>query len=253
MPASKAPVVDHLRAAFSAEPNVAFEHKEGARIAVNKERFLCVRDAFADGSFHLEFWKTTAPVFARLQQRRIIEVPARERRYAVVWKSFRADAEGAKWLCEEAIRHELAGGSSRIPVEPTADPAHLQEQVAALLRAGDVPRPPPRSGPAPFVDAARKEFVRDPGVVAWVLRQAGGRCERCGLPAPFLRGDGTPYLEVHHVLRLADDGPDAVENAVALCPNCHRHLHHSVDAAQQVENLYGKVPRLVRHPARSGE
>ncbi|WP_342542729.1 HNH endonuclease signature motif containing protein [Paenisporosarcina sp. FSL H8-0542] len=34
-----------------------------------------------------------------------------------------------------------------------------------------------------------------------------------------------PYLEVHHIKRLADNGEDSVENAIAVCPNCHRELH----------------------------
>ena len=46
-------------------------------------------------------------------------------------------------------------------------------------------------------------------------------------PAPFLkRSDGTPYLEVHHDVRLADGGADTVRNARALCPNCHGDAHH---------------------------
>lgn len=69
-------------------------------------------------------------------------------------------------------------------------------------------------------------FVRNPDVVAEVLLRANGRCESCAKMAPFLRRkDGTPYLEIHHVQRLADGGEDTVENAVALCPNCHRKQH----------------------------
>lgn len=40
---------------------------------------------------------------------------------------------------------------------------------------------------------------------------------------------GEPYLEVHHVLRLADDGPDDIFHVAAVCPNCHREAHHGVD------------------------
>lgn len=70
-------------------------------------------------------------------------------------------------------------------------------------------------------------FLRNPNVVAEVLIRAGGHCERCESPAPFKRKkDGTPYLEVHHKQRLADGGNDTVENAIALCPNCHRELHY---------------------------
>lgn len=71
------------------------------------------------------------------------------------------------------------------------------------------------------------EFVRNPDVVAEVLARARGRCGRCHNPAPFERAsDGSPYLEVHHVLPLARGGDDSVENAIALCPNCHRHMHY---------------------------
>jgi 5-methylcytosine-specific restriction protein A len=69
-------------------------------------------------------------------------------------------------------------------------------------------------------------YVRNPYVVAEVLERASGVCERCSLPAPFRKKkDGSPYLEVHHVIRLADGGEDTVRNAIAVCPNCHRKLH----------------------------
>jgi 5-methylcytosine-specific restriction protein A len=69
-------------------------------------------------------------------------------------------------------------------------------------------------------------FIRNPDVVAEVLLRANGQCERCKRKAPFLRRkDKTPYLEVHHTIQLAAGGEDAVENAAALCPNCHRELH----------------------------
>jgi len=69
-------------------------------------------------------------------------------------------------------------------------------------------------------------FHRSPSVVAEVLLRAGGVCEGCRKPAPFARADGRPYLEVHHRVRLADDGLDTVANAIALCPNCHRESHY---------------------------
>lgn len=71
-------------------------------------------------------------------------------------------------------------------------------------------------------------FIRNPDVVAEVLHRANGKCEAedCGKTAPFIRRtNGTPYLEVHHRKKLSDGGDDTVENAVALCPNCHRKEH----------------------------
>ncbi|MBK4737355.1 HNH endonuclease [Noviherbaspirillum sp. DKR-6] len=71
-------------------------------------------------------------------------------------------------------------------------------------------------------------FARNPDVVAEVLLRAKGICEGCKKEAPFRRrSDNTPYLEVHHKVRLADGGDDTVENALALCPNCHRKSHYA--------------------------
>lgn len=70
-------------------------------------------------------------------------------------------------------------------------------------------------------------YRRNPDVVAEVLFLAGGICQLCKKPAPFKRsGSGAPYLEVHHLQRLADRGDDTVKNAIALCPNCHRKEHY---------------------------
>jgi HNH endonuclease len=70
-------------------------------------------------------------------------------------------------------------------------------------------------------------FIRNQVVVAAVLHRANGKCEKCKCDAPFLRNtDNTPYLEVHHIVTLAEGGDDTIENAIALCPNCHRKAHH---------------------------
>lgn len=69
-------------------------------------------------------------------------------------------------------------------------------------------------------------FKRNPDVIAEVLENANGYCGYCKNYAPFIRrSDNTPYLEVHHIVHLAKGGEDSVENAVALCPNCHRKAH----------------------------
>lgn len=82
---------------------------------------------------------------------------------------------------------------------------------------------------APERERSVRDFLRNPDVVAERLRLAEGRCEVCKV-APFLTRRGNPYLEVHHVLSLADGGPDTVDNVRALCPSCHREQHHGRDA-----------------------
>lgn len=86
----------------------------------------------------------------------------------------------------------------------------------------------PTAGSKPaMIYIETKAFIRNQFVIAEVLLRAQGICESCMMPAPFLRqSDGTPYLEVHHKVKLADGGDDTVENAMAVCPNCHRQAHY---------------------------
>lgn len=78
-----------------------------------------------------------------------------------------------------------------------------------------------------YTEKLIRVFSRNPDVVAETLSRAKGTCEACNQPAPFQRAhSGTPYLEVHHKIRLADGGDDTVENTIAVCPNCHRKAHY---------------------------
>ena len=74
-------------------------------------------------------------------------------------------------------------------------------------------------------DSTTRVFQRSPFIKDYTLRRANGICELCSQKAPFNKPNGEPYLEVHHIIHLADGGEDTIENAVALCPNCHRMMH----------------------------
>lgn len=113
--------------------------------------------------------------------------------------------------------------------------------------------PPQRDIPIPLGVEKPKEIIsqttqreRDPMVRDWVLQSANGFCECCKQKSPFEVGDGVPYLEVHHVRHLANDGSDRISNTVALCPNCHRELHHGKLKEELIENLYASIQRLIR-------
>jgi 5-methylcytosine-specific restriction protein A len=73
--------------------------------------------------------------------------------------------------------------------------------------------------------ATTTTYQRDANVVNYTLKRANGVCELCEQDAPFKKKNGEPYLEVHHVIQLAHGGEDTIDNAVALCPNCHRKMH----------------------------
>ncbi|WP_209435180.1 HNH endonuclease [Maribacter forsetii] len=87
-------------------------------------------------------------------------------------------------------------------------------------------------------------YERDYMVKAWVLKNAAGKCEYCNNAAPFETSGGLPYLEVHHVISLAESGPDIVENTVALCPNCHREAHYGTNKKKLKAALYNSIKRL---------
>lgn len=127
---------------------------------------------------------------------------------------------------------------------PTADANMLSERVSDL-RQRQLGALPKGSSFPETTTVTTTAYVRDPAVKAWVLQAAGGRCEGCGSPAPFIGMDGLPYLEVHHVMPLSSHGSDKTTNAVALCPNCHRRCHHSKDRDEFKLTLYERVSRLI--------
>jgi 5-methylcytosine-specific restriction enzyme A len=120
------------------------------------------------------------------------------------------------WMGSLPTRDEL---EAQLAVEiKEAQKLSPEERLAKLAIAPKIPEK---------VQVVTVAFRRNPHVVAAVLERAGGICELCGATAPFRRkSDGTPYLEVHHKDPLAEDGEDTVDNAMAVCPNCHRCLHY---------------------------
>jgi 5-methylcytosine-specific restriction enzyme A len=77
----------------------------------------------------------------------------------------------------------------------------------------------------PAKNISTTTYVRSEAIRRYALARANGVCELCDNPAPFMTSKGKPYLEVHHVSRIADGGPDHPDKVAALCPNCHRKAH----------------------------
>ncbi|HVZ65085.1 MAG TPA: HNH endonuclease [Lacunisphaera sp.] len=95
-------------------------------------------------------------------------------------------------------------------------------------------------------DRAKKigtHFKRDPKIRAYVVRRARGRCEHCG-KVGFLTQDGVRFIETHHVIGLAKQGPDTPRNVIALCADHHREAHFGVDAAKLEELFLAKLHDL---------
>jgi 5-methylcytosine-specific restriction endonuclease McrA len=51
-----------------------------------------------------------------------------------------------------------------------------------------------------------------------VLERDGWRCQNCG---------AADNLQVHHIERRSQLGPDTGDNLITLCADCHRALHPS--------------------------
>ncbi|WP_414868105.1 HNH endonuclease [Pseudomonas sp. IT-194MI4] len=135
---------------------------------------------------------------------------------------------GKKLIALQALFQEF-----QLRLAHTAQISHSENDLENRVRASSLDDPALRRQRLALATKKPKrsvrivhDYYRNADVIAEVLDRAQGVCEGCGEPAPFSRrSNGTAYLEVHHLIRLADNGDDTVENAIALCPNCHRHKH----------------------------
>ena len=126
---------------------------------------------------------------------------------------------------------------------PTADIDELYSRAQRLRLRSEHLEEPRGSQEPRKVERASTTYYRDPAVVAWVLQTADGFCEACGQQG-YQTDTGLHYLEVHHVIPLAERGPDTIANAVAVCETCHGKLHRWRARVQLKATLYERVPRL---------
>ncbi len=85
-------------------------------------------------------------------------------------------------------------------------------------------------------------YARDDSVRSWVIDKAKGVCEYCGKRG-FMKPDGTYYVEAHHIISLSKQGPDKVENVIALCANHHREAHYGADRVELERKMIARVRR----------
>lgn len=93
-------------------------------------------------------------------------------------------------------------------------------------------------------EAKRRTYARSEDLRVYVRRRANGACEGCGQSAPFLTSLGHPYLEPHHTRRLSDGGPDDYHHVIALCPTCHRRVHHGADGDDYNAELRNRLTSI---------
>lgn len=90
-------------------------------------------------------------------------------------------------------------------------------------------------------ETSRTIYPQSEVVRQYALHVADGVCQGCNEQAPFYTKNGAPYLEVHHLYRRSDGGPDHPDNVIAICPNCHRRAHHGQDGKKFNDSLIETV------------
>ncbi|MBB4349274.1 HNH endonuclease [Aliirhizobium cellulosilyticum] len=177
---------------------------------------------------------------------------------------FWANAQGFHW---SRRRHWLSNGfeafwnskeqkvrfvRNNLPTDDaTLFKARVEFERKRLKAQGKGLDEPPSGRARPtIVKSVIFRYQRSPAIVAWVLEKATGHCEACSKEGPFISEKDERYLEVHHLRPLAEGGPDTIDNAVALCPDCHRELHFGIEREMKRDGLLKKVDRLIDHPFR---
>jgi 5-methylcytosine-specific restriction protein A len=134
------------------------------------------------------------------------------------------DTEG---LNRQLIRFKL------IPVSAMEDPAANENDQIPANEVTDIATLKTKAYAAVLPDrgnsssaAKRTVFRRSQAIKTYVFARAAGKCECCKQPAPFNKINGEPYLEPHHIRKLSDEGIDSPAWVGAICPSCHREIHH---------------------------
>jgi 5-methylcytosine-specific restriction protein A len=122
-----------------------------------------------------------------------------------------------------AIRFRLApAGGIEVEIEKGSPASLSMEELYEKGKQGS-------ESNATASSSGGRSYKRSAVVREFALRAANGVCQGCGEDAPFIDNSGEPFLEVHHLHRRSDGGPDDPENVIAVCPNCHRRVHHGRD------------------------
>lgn len=150
---------------------------------------------------------------------------------------------GANVLKTLLVEIEAQGFLSLESFRATAEPIELEKRTLAI-QSLPLSSPPIGILTPNITQAITTVYDRSPSVRAWVLKRSKAICELCNQAAPFVKDNGLPFLEVHHVITLANGGSDSVDNCVALCPNCHRALHYASTKNILVATLYRQVSEL---------
>lgn len=91
------------------------------------------------------------------------------------------------------------------------------------------------------VETTTNRYQRSDAIRRYAIERSNGFCELCGESAPFTKENGEPFLEVHHINELGEGGADHPSLVGAICPNCHREIHHGKEGDSLNEKLQDRL------------
>ena len=156
------------------------------------------------------------------------------RRYTGVRQKF---VRGQHW---PQVPDKFERFTLRFSGQPTANKSNRSQPMHCL---DDLEVPPAGSAKPDRAKRSTSIFLRDEKVRRYVVGRAKGQCEFCGA-----RGFNLPsrkrYVETHHIISLANSGPDTPANVIALCPNHHREAHYGADATHLEVKLQKRLSEI---------
>jgi len=104
----------------------------------------------------------------------------------------------------------------------------------------------PEKKPSPLPSVVGVKYKRDIKKSKKALKNSNFCCEYDISHKSFISGlTGKMYVEAHHLIPMSEQGRyenslDIVANIVALCPNCHRLVHHGtfIEKSKLIEFIY---------------
>lgn len=144
------------------------------------------------------------------------------------------------------------GEPERGQFKPERD--RTEDQTTELLFDGDVVSEGER-----YREVVRRIRSRNTKA-AKKLKELYGKCQLTGDKFVFVKLDGKPYLEVHHLIPLGEGGADEPHNVVVVSAHMHRMLHYAnvseIDLSKITDNkldveINGEAYTISWHPAHS--
>lgn len=141
---------------------------------------------------------------------------------------------------EVIVFHLVRQGQSDVDVSSAPMPPGLSLEELRLRALNSSSTPAEKD----TKQTRRRYYERSEAVRAYVLARAKGTCESCGKPAPFMRPDGSPYLEPHHTRRVSDGGPDHPRWVGGICPTCHKEIHYGAKGIELNLRLQERLSQI---------